>query len=363
MINIDSGLKNFSGNYFQARDKFLQVASEVRSYKSTGKGPKGEALWTDTAWFGDRNAKRVGIMVAATHGVEGYCGSAAQLDWIENGGPGLLGRDEAVLLIHGLNPYGFAHDRRVTHEGCDLNRNFLDFTQLLTENDAYDELATYLVPPTISRNSVAEADAYIKLYKDREGDLAFERALKSGQYRHPTGLYYGGRKPTTSHETLKQIEFENKIGRRDLVLIIDYHTGLGPYGYGEIQTEEVSRLAGYERARAIYGQSVTSPIVGTSSSISLNGTQAEFWERLLGERHTYVCLEFGTYDAEAGRIAMRDDHWLHLCPANSSDQMMADKIKAAMRRFFYPQNVDWKEAVLWRSRQVQRQFINGLKLQ
>ena len=37
--------------------------------------------------------------------------------------------EQAVLLVHAINPHGFAWSRRVTQENVDLNRNFLvDFT-------------------------------------------------------------------------------------------------------------------------------------------------------------------------------------------------------------------------------------------
>ena len=31
-----------------------------------------------------------------------------------------------VVLVHGLNPYGFAHFTRTTENNVDLNRNFID---------------------------------------------------------------------------------------------------------------------------------------------------------------------------------------------------------------------------------------------
>ena len=36
---------------------------------------------------------------------------------------GLVGPDLAVMMVHAINPYGFAWLRRTTEEGVDLNRN------------------------------------------------------------------------------------------------------------------------------------------------------------------------------------------------------------------------------------------------
>ncbi|WP_371827068.1 DUF2817 domain-containing protein [Bradyrhizobium sp. 184] len=37
------------------------------------RGPRGEELSTDVAWFGDRDAGKVAILISAAHGPEGYC--------------------------------------------------------------------------------------------------------------------------------------------------------------------------------------------------------------------------------------------------------------------------------------------------
>ena len=140
----EAARRAFPDCYVAARARFLALAPQARAYPSPATGPAGEALFTDAAWFGAADARKLLVTVSAFHGVEGYCGSACQLDWIAQGGPASLGADEAVLVVHAINPYGYAWDRRVTEEGCDLNRNFVDFDALLPHNDAYDALAARL---------------------------------------------------------------------------------------------------------------------------------------------------------------------------------------------------------------------------
>lgn len=151
---VQAANKHFSSNYFEARQKFRDYVcdagiGEAAFYPSPARGPSGEDLSTDVAWFGDPGASKVGILISATHGAEGYCGSAAQLDWLAERGYEKLKSDEAMLLIHAINPYGFAWDRRVTQEGCDLNRNFIDFQAPLPQNEGYDALADSLVPSAL----------------------------------------------------------------------------------------------------------------------------------------------------------------------------------------------------------------------
>lgn len=71
---------------------------------------------------------------SATHGVEGFAGSACILDLLRTGAARELPPDTALLLVHAINPWGFAWIRRTTAEGVDLNRNFVDFSGPLRED-------------------------------------------------------------------------------------------------------------------------------------------------------------------------------------------------------------------------------------
>ncbi|BBK30094.1 uncharacterized protein DUF2817 [Stella humosa] len=356
-----AALAAFSADYFEAREKFRRWAPSAVAYPSAAKGPGGEALSTDVAWFGDPAAPKVFVTVSSTHGVEGYCGSACQVDWLAGGGPGRLAADEAALVIHAINPYGFAWDRRVTEEGCDLNRNFVDFAAGVPENAGYDELAVHIVPPALDGPVFAAAEAAVADYRRRHGEKAFQIARKSGQYRHPAGVFFGGFAPSGPRRTLERIVGDYRLADRARVVVVDFHTGLGPFGYGEIQTEQVAGLDCYHRARTMFGRSVTSSELGTSTSVVLNGTMDGYWYQLLGDRQTYVCLEYGTFDPESGRRVMRQDHWLRAHGGPSPDPALAARFRAEMRAHFFPDSDDWKEMVVARARQVQRQAVEGLR--
>lgn len=364
---VNAANKHFASDYFEARQRFRDyvgeaAVGEAAIYPSPACGPRGRQLSTDVAWFGDRRARNVGILISATHGVEGYCGSAAQLDWVAEREYERLKSDEAMLLIHALNPYGFAWDRRVTQEGCDLNRNFVDFAGTLPDNAAYDLLADCFVPRELDGPLFLAAEQTIEEFRRAHGEIALRKARTSGQYRHPTGIFFGGFGPTVARQTLERIVSNYCLESRRRVLIIDYHTGLGPYGYGELQCEQASGMSGYQHARDIFGPSVTSPDLGTSSAVVLNGTQDDYWQRLLGDRHVYVCLEFGTYSPEAVRSALRADHWLYRYYQGEIEADIGYEVRRRLRQRFYPETIDWKEMVLCRSRQVQRQMVECLDI-
>ena len=59
---------------------------------------------------------------------------------------------------------------------------------------------------------------------------------------------------------------------------------------------------------------------------------------------------------------MQAVHWLHNQGEVDWLEPKTQKIKAALKKHFYPASQDWKENVLWRSRQVQRQSLADLIL-
>ncbi len=354
----------FSADYSQARTRFLAAAKDaggtLRAYGNPLSGPQGEALSCDTAWFGPQDAGKVLVLQSATHGVEGFTGSGAILDWLGAGGARALPADTAALAIHAINPHGFAWLRRVTEENVDLNRNFVDFDAPLPENAGHDELADALVPSALSGPAFEAAEAKIAAWREKHGEKAFSMARGGGQYKHAHSMFYGGSGPTWSRRTLEAILDDNGLPARAQVAVIDYHTGLGPFGYGEPICSHLEGTQALARAKRWYGDSLTEPAAGTSSSVPKVGLNECGWDAKLGERLTFVALEYGTYTPERGRLVLRDDHWLHAQTNVQWDAPETQRIKQQIRDHFYPDTDDWREMVLFRSRQVVRQATVGL---
>lgn len=354
----------FAPDYAAARERLLSIGrahARIATYDHPLKGPAGEALATDALWFGPGDAQDVLVLVSATHGVEGFCGAACQIDWIAAGGPGALDGNTAVLLVHALNPHGFAWLRRTTEDGVDLNRNGIDFSAPLPENAGYEALATAFVPRSRDAATLAEAARRIAAFRAAHGERAFEAARSTGQYTHPEGLFYGGTGPTWSLETLGRIAADFRFAQRRQVAVIDYHTGLGPFGHGEPICGHRPGESGQARCRAWYGESLGEPLLGTSASLPIAGLTQYAWARLVGpERLTFIALEFGTFAADEGAAALRDDHWLHAYGKVDWTSPQTRAIKAALRRFYHPDTDDWRRMVLLRSRLTLAQAFEGL---
>ena len=358
-------IHSFATSYDEARDKFLSAAcladASTHRYDNPARGPKGEGLSTELAWLGPEDASKVVVTISSTHGVEGYCGSGFQVDWLSSVGAAGLPDGTAALFIHAINPYGFAWTRRVTEEGNDLNRNYVDHSKPYPTNQGYLDIADWLVPADFSEAGRRAADAKLAEYRKKVGDLEFFRAVSGGQYSHPDGMFFGGGGASWSNRTLHAIVDQYLKNRSD-VAVIDFHTGLGPYGYGEPITHYDIDTGGSRRVRAFWGESVTESKRGQTQSAARDGLGHYGLNRVLKEpqtRLTMCTLEYGTFDRESGQKAFRADHWLHKYGDPLGKE--AEPVRAAMRRQFYPEKADWKEAVLFPGHQVVRQAIAGLQ--
>jgi hypothetical protein len=352
----------FSADYAEARRRFAEAAAAAGArlyrYGHPNRGPGGAELACDVAWLGPEDAGRVLVSVSGTHGAEGFCGSGVQSGWFASG----LARENAgtiaTMAVHAINPHGFAWLRRVTEGNVDLNRNFVDFEAPLPGNPGYDELAAALCPPTWDDATIAASREVLLAYGEEHGAGELQAAITNGQYNHPDGLFFGGRAPTWSHRTLKEI-FARHLGRARRVAVIDYHTGLGPRGHGERICPAAADSPMLARVRAWYGDDFTAAALGTASATEIRGCNVIGMEQALPRAElTAVALEYGTLPSEEVTLALMADNWLHLYGDLNSAKGRA--IKAQVREAFFQDADDWKEMVWQRAVETQRAALAGL---
>ena len=353
----------FSENYAQARAKFLAAASAaglaVDSHAHPLSGSQGEALAMDVVLDGAPDSAHLLIVSSACHGVEGYCGSGVQVHALADAAWRAQARAAgvAVLYIHALNPHGFSFDRRVTHEGVDLNRNFHDFSRPLPANPDYSEIAELLVPETWP--PTAENLAATERYIAERGLPRWQAAISRGQHEFEHGLFYGGRSPTWNNQTLRQVLRRYGSSARR-VAWIDLHTGLGPSGVGEKIFADRDDARSLARARAWWGDQVTSIYDGSSSSPLLTGLM---WTSIFDEcpqaEYTGIALEYGTEPVAKVLQALRADHWLHLHP--EAEPELARQIRQQMREVFYTDTPLWRKQIVEQAQQALSQAVEGLR--
>ncbi len=358
-------LSYFAQDYQQARRKFLEAAdvagAELVEHRHPLPGPDGRPLYMDVALYGPASAGKVLLCTSGVHGVEGFCGSAALTGWFRSGEYRALADDCRAVLVHAVNPYGFAWLRRVNEDNIDLNRNFLDHDQPYPDNPGYRDIHDMLLPESWDDDSIAKVNAAMRDYAEARGDDALRDAVGRGQYSHPTGLFFGGNAPAWSNDTLRQILRDHVAGAR-AVASHDFHTGLGAYGAVDmISGWEPGTPAG-DRMYEIYGEGLSNPMSGTSTSRPLSGfVNLAIEEEIAPAASTGMTMEFGTYPMPQVQEALIADNWLHAKGALDSDRGRA--IKAAIRRAFYPDEDNWKELIAVRSRQIMRRAVTGLAQQ
>jgi hypothetical protein len=357
----------FSPDYATARLKFLTTAAEtghaVITHTHPLTGPAAEPLALDLVTLCPNNtapcrAERVFVVMSATHGVEGFVGSAAQIAWLKKGYWKRVPKDVSVLIMHAVNPHGFAWLRRVTEDNVDLNRNFADFSKPLPRKPAYEELASAICPRTWDAATLSAADEALNSFAARHGQRALHRAIMGGQYTHPDGVFYGGKKPTWSRETIMKILDAYCADARHVALL-DFHTGLGDFGVGTSYAVGDEGSVGVTKAHDVWGDDVTiiasAPGSGGHDGYNLTGIA-----RLLAGKAVYGnTLEFGTYPTPEMIRAVRADNWLHLHGDLATPEGRA--IKAEIKRVFYPENSeDWKARTLTRCLSVWDHGLKGL---
>lgn len=367
---------SFSSSYAEARAKFRAAAREagaaISSFHNPAAAPAGaicessgiapthsdEALSTDAAWIGPREATRLLYAQSGTHGVEGFCGSGIQVGWLQRGLHRELARDTALLLTHAINPYGFAWQRRVTEDNVDLNRNFVDHAGSHPLNAGYEALKHAICPREWTDAARGAADQILMGYAREHGPMALQAAITSGQYSHVEGVFYGGRGETWSNRTLAEL-LRVHAGHVKQVAFIDLHTGLGPYGVGEIMSNHAAGEPAFARVTQWFGGEATSTDAGSSSSAPVSGDITLGVQRGLPQAEiTAVTLEYGTVPLKDVLDAVRADNWLHAHGDLRARQ--ARDIKAQIRGAFYPEAADWKSMVFERSVDVLRRAAAGL---
>jgi hypothetical protein len=357
---------DFSENYAEARAKFLAAAAAaelaVDSFIHPLPGRDGETLALDVVLDGPADAERLLIVTSACHGVEGYCGSGVQVHALGDADWRATARAQgvSVLYLHALNPYGFSHLRRTTHENVDLNRNFQDYSGSLPANQAYGEVHPLLLPeewPPNAANQQAIGD-----YIAAKGMVAYQAAITRGQHEFSDGLFFGGTAPTWSNRTLREV-LRKYAARAGKIAWIDLHTGLGPSGVGERICATRDDKQALARARAWWDGDGKTPVTsiydGSSSSAFLTGMLFySVYDECPNAEYTGIALEYGTLPPFEMMQALRADHWLHI--HHDAPEALARQIKRQMMEAFYVDTDEWKQQIVEQAREALLQGARGL---
>jgi predicted deacylase len=345
---------HFPASYRAGRDAFLRACDEAglgvtSRVHPAATGDDGKPLFLDTATVGPRDAKTALLLISASHGVEGYFGSGAQTGLLRKGLAKRALKGAKIVLLHALNPFGFAWNRRVNEDNADVNRNFVDHKNP-PQNEIYDSLADVIAPKELSPETMKQANARLRAYAEAHGPFALQEAISRGQYRHADGIYYGGANESWSSAMLKDV-FREELAGVEQLTVIDFHTGLGDCGHAEMITEHLPATPAYARAKKMWGALVCSSEAGESLSAPLSGTiDSAMAAWMKGKELTFAALEVGTAPLRQVFQALQKDNWLHA--HGRLDHALAKPIKQEIRQAFYPDTAEWKARVFAHAEQT-----------
>jgi len=339
----------YSADYFSARARFREAAAaaecKVETFPVDSLGPDAQPLTIDVARVGSSDAENLVIVSSGLHGIEGFFGAAVQLAWFAQLRKNdWLPGSTAVLLLHALNPYGFAWLRRVNENNVDPNRNGLlpdeKFEGSPPGYAALDRLLNPTSPPKRFEPFLPKAAWNIA----RRGLPALKQAVAAGQYDFPKGLFYGGAQPSQSHQIVKS-NLARWIAPAKCVLHLDFHTGLGKSGtfkllaeYG-LSEQEHAWLSEYLDASHLEDANAE------GVAYKVRGGFGSWCKWLLSEtQYTYLCAEFGTYPplkVIAGlRAENRAVHWGK--PGDAQTKQATLRLK----ELFCPASKTWRSQAL-----------------
>ncbi len=339
----------FSLDYATARQRFRESAertgARLESMPLDVKGPGGEDLAIDIAWLGSHNPRRVVLHSSGLHGVEGFAGSAVQVQLFEQ--PPEMPEDLALIVVHVLNPFGMAWLRRVNENNVDLNRNFLPDGAHQGAPPAYRKLNTFLNPQSPPSSDLFAIKAVYLILRYGMGTL--KQAVAGGQYEYPKGLFFGGKRLENG---LRQYHafLRGRLGSVESALAIDVHTGLGKYGENTLLVSARDS----DRLRSVFGKSVCAMDPERSPVYRIEGgLPGLVSDALPNARVDFVGQEFGTYNPIKVLHVLREENRWHHHGSGTLDHPS----KRALVLAFCPDDMSWRGAVLKRGRDLMDQAL------
>ena len=333
----------FNTSYLQARNEFLRSAEErgvaVTPLRNTFcKGASGERLFMDVATVGGAHRNNVLIVSCGTHGIEGYAGSAILIGLLKSGITEVVPCGTVCFLVHAVNPFGFAHHRRVNEDNVDLNRNFIDFSRPPPSSDEFSKFQEFAALEIAQGRAEDDVRAGAR-YLEKVGGKRFQRALSMGQYVDQTAIYYGGRKPAWSNRAWR-LFLDDVMPEMSLAIHMDIHTGLGPCRKESLIYTRSPRSPGFDLAGSCFG--VDELLVpGDSLTPDVSGPIPSAFGKFEKDMPVIgVAPEFGTVPLNEMLSALMEENalWQAGCKGGPDRQAAIER----MLNCFCPDDPEWR---------------------
>ncbi len=358
-----AGRDHFSEDYLASRRRFRELApglgAQMEAHPLRATGPDGEPLTIDVAWFGPRDAKRVVAVSSATHGIEGFMGAAVQCALLADLPD--IPEGVAFVLIHAVNPYGFAYVRRVNEDNIDQNRNFLkdgeEWTGAPEGYAAFDSMLNPRRPPSRTTHLTFPLRAIPRILRHGLGTV--KTIVAGGQYAFPKGVFFGGNGPSNTMEILSE-QVPEWFGGVEHLLLVDFHTGLGKPGTYKLLVDHTPNEPRTQWLRENFGAESVQPWdAGEGVAYEIRGGLGTWMKSMLPDAEVDVlAAEFGTTHVLNVITALTTENRAHHWGAPNDPTTKA--AKARMMEAFAPSDPAWRDTVVTRGRRIVEQALQAI---
>ncbi len=354
---VPSNLVYFQSSYEECRKSFILLADKikkkfknVRISKLKVESKKDPDLTIDYCYVpAQKKFKRLLILSSAVHGIEGYVGSAVQQMFMKE----LIGNvnltDTGVLFIHGINPYGFKYNRRVSENNVDLNRNCSKDNRLYKNvNAGYSDLYGMLNPKgKVSLTSVGNVFFQINAIRKivQYSMKTLRQAILQGQYQYQEGLYFGGNALDLSIKAVTPL-LKEVAKNYEIVFNIDLHTGYGARGTLHLFPMPIEDKKIKKDLENIFSGNHIDWGDGDDFYTVTGDFTSYIGQVLPGKYYLPMAFEFGTLDSQTtmGSITslhnmIVENQGFHYGYKTKKDEL---KIKTDLLEMYYPSSENWR---------------------
>ncbi len=351
----------FSKNYAIAREHFKQSAQNLgmslENFPIGQFGPNGEMLSIDIAIQSGSMPNQALLISSGLHGVEGFFGSAVQLavmkQWQDD--PHLR-PTQRLILIHALNPYGFAWRRRANEDNVDLNRNLILSCESFHGSPAIYKDIDHILNPKRPPSRWDWINFRLICPTAKHGQAILEQAITAGQYDYPQGLFYGGTEPSYLSKILSD-NLDRWLGLSQKVIHLDFHTGLGAWATYKLLFDHPLSDNQYAWLKSYFGTVSVEAISDEQSG--WKGGLGHFCKTYAKDRD-YICAlaEFGTYKGLQVLAGLRAENQSYFW--GNSNSSRTEYTRQRLVELFCPKSASWRKDSIRQAITLVDQAINGL---
>lgn len=362
--------KNSFEDSDQAFDQAFQTAKALQPATEKHEFTFEQGTIKSIYWPAKNKTDKLLVLFSGTHGIEAFVGSAVQRWFVDQ--PYVQNRENVnILMVHGLNVYGFKNKRRVNENNIDLNRNFIANRSVFESDDSgYKNLYDYLNPESAATHGFISNmkfmwTAVIKIV--RYGLENLRNSVLRGQYTYPQGLYFGGNMVAKQWDLMNQL-IDKYVAGHTKMFVIDLHTGYGTRGKlhllanGKKEGNPLAEVFAEENEIDFGSDKKFYSIQGEMLSFFIHETNYKLKDK--APASVGITFEYGTLDSQKTtgsieslrRMVYENQNFWY--PAK--DPQDAEKIKNDFVEMFNPSDREWRKTILDQTEVKTKKIIDWL---